>query len=169
MPPKQERDAEEDDATWRYRNLERKLVLKETIYGPSHIAIVPTLFELACASMKKCIYGLTHIAVVPTLYELALANFRKLENIDESVTLLERALSIKDAHPSDASFPGTMWILLYLCTGLFAPCFPDITKITYVVERSLSLQEEQGLNLFLNATIMEYLCLKSNEQRRVEF
>ena len=89
MPPKQERDAEEDDETWRYRNLERKLVMKETIYGPSHIAIVPTLLDLAVTNFTKC-------------------------ETEEAITRLERALIIKDSHPGLSSDPETRRILLYL-------------------------------------------------------
>lgn len=101
MPPKQERDAEEDDATWMYRNLERKLVLKETIYGPSHIAVVPTLLALAVANFEN--------------YE------RNPENIHDAVALVERALSIRGAHPNDASSPSALDIVellryhLHLC------------------------------------------------------
>ena len=104
MPPKQ--DAEEDDATWRYRNLERKLVLKETLYGPSHIAVVPTLLALADANFKN--------------YE------RTPENIHVPILLVERALRIREAHPNDATSPSACDIVkllthhLQLCND---PCY----------------------------------------------
>ena len=145
MPPKQERDAEEDDETWRYRNLERKLVMKETIYGPSHIAIVPTLLDLAVTNFTKC-------------------------ETEEAITRLERALIIKDSHPGLSSDPETRRILLYLGLCFLRTGMGDVTKITHVVDRSLTLQETKAFNnSTFHAKIMAYLCLESHVERRVEF
>ena len=175
MSFKREREAEEDDATWKHRNLERQLVLKETIYGPSHIAILPTLFELATTNSQNMMMMTMMMNFATQTSEIVEIE----KSCEESSALLERALSIKDAHPSHSSYPSYPSLLCSLSFSLYYPCLlsgirsgdhvPNVTKITQYLNRSLSYQEENGCCRVFHAQVAERLCLESHVQRRVEF
>ena len=69
---------------------------------------------------------LPYIAIDPTLYELTTAELVN-SSYDEAITLLERALSIKDAHPSDTSHPSpSPYFFVFVSALTFHP--PHISQ-----------------------------------------
>ena len=136
--------------------LEKALAIKEKHYGPEHVEVADTLYELGivfiymddCNRSKQLLekalaikekhYDPEHVEVAHSLHQLGKA-YRHLGDYNRSKRLLEKALAIKEKHygPEHVEVADTLYEL-----GIVFIYMDDCNRSKQLLEKALAIKEK---------------------------